>query len=40
MRILQVILGKQDLGLNQQDLSVAINLEQTDLLPWLDLIQT
>ncbi|MFU2510149.1 YhdP family protein [Pseudoalteromonas sp. ASV78] len=34
-----IILGKQDLGLNQQDLSVAINLQQTDLLPWLDLIQ-
>ncbi|MBB1365950.1 TIGR02099 family protein [Pseudoalteromonas sp. SR44-5] len=35
----QFILGEHDLGLNQQDLSVAIDLEQTDLLPWLGLIQ-
>ncbi|MEM5548773.1 YhdP family protein [Pseudoalteromonas fuliginea] len=32
------ILGGQDLGLNQKDLSVNINLEQTELTPWLDLI--
>jgi uncharacterized protein (TIGR02099 family) len=32
------VLGKQDLGLNQKDLSVNINLEQTALVPWFDLI--
>jgi uncharacterized protein (TIGR02099 family) len=32
------ILGQQDLGLNQKDLSVAINLEHTELLPWSGLI--
>jgi len=32
------VLGKQDLGLNQKDLSVNINLEQTELVPWFDLI--
>jgi len=32
------VIGKQDLGLNSQDLSVSINLEQTELVPWVDLI--
>ena len=32
------VLGKQDLGLNQKDLSVNINLEQSELVPWFDLI--
>ena len=32
------VLGKQDLGLNPKDLSVSINLEKTELVPWFDLI--
>ncbi|TMO07827.1 YhdP family protein [Pseudoalteromonas sp. S558] len=32
------VLGKQDLGLSPKDLSVNINLEQTELVPWIDLI--
>ncbi|MEM5550313.1 YhdP family protein [Pseudoalteromonas neustonica] len=34
-----LILGAQDLGLNRENLTVAINLDQTDLLPWLGLIK-
>jgi len=33
-----IVLGKQDLGLNQKDLSVNINLEKTKLSPWIELI--
>ncbi|KAA1158815.1 YhdP family protein [Pseudoalteromonas fuliginea] len=32
------VIGKQDLGLNQKGLSVNINLEQSELVPWFDLI--
>ncbi|ASM48680.1 hypothetical protein PESP_a0427 [Pseudoalteromonas espejiana DSM 9414] len=35
---MHIVLGKQDLGLNQKDLSVNINLEQTQLDKWIDLI--
>ncbi|MCQ8879144.1 TIGR02099 family protein [Pseudoalteromonas shioyasakiensis] len=34
-----LILGEQDLGLNRDDLSVSINLDETPLLPWLGLIE-
>lgn len=33
------VIGKNDLGLNKKDLAVSINLPQTDLLPWLELIE-
>ena len=33
-----LIIGKQDLGLNSRDLSVSIDLEKTELVPWFDLI--
>ncbi|MBQ4832668.1 TIGR02099 family protein [Pseudoalteromonas sp. MMG010] len=32
------ILGSQNLGLNQRGLEVAINLEQTELIPWLGVV--
>ena len=32
------IIGNKDLGLNAQDLAVSINLAQSELLPWIDLI--
>ncbi|WP_372759952.1 YhdP family protein, partial [Pseudoalteromonas sp.] len=33
------VIGKNDLGLNKKDLAVSINLTQTELLPWLELIE-
>jgi len=35
---MHIVLGEQDLGLNQKDLSVNINLEQTQLEAWFELI--
>jgi uncharacterized protein YhdP len=32
------IIGEKDLGLNSQNLAVSINLAQSELLPWIDLI--
>ncbi|MGS0534522.1 YhdP family protein [Pseudoalteromonas sp. SaAl2] len=34
-----LILGEQDLGLNREDFSVTIDLDETPLLPWLGLIE-